>query len=229
MTSSLEFNKCEWHLFDGTALTAISSMPTCIPGLEIPSIAFGTWRLGNGDSVVQQVIQAAAVGIRHFDTAQAYRNETEVGLALQYIMKETGLKRDEIFITTKWSALKGVGIKDSVEQSLKDLGVSYVDLYLIHHPRLPVPDIPSAWKEMEEVYRNGFAKAIGVSNFDVQDLATLLEVAAVKPAVNQILLHPYIYEQQQPIVKFAQEHGIVIEAYSVLKRVNHHRILLQSH
>ncbi|KAF5353725.1 hypothetical protein D9758_008617 [Tetrapyrgos nigripes] len=182
-------------------------------GRPIPSIAFGTWKLGNGVGVVNQVVQGAEVGIRHLDTAQAYRNEVEVGQAVQRILRENGLKRDDLFITTKWSALKGLGISESIEQSLENLGVSYVDLYLIHHPRLPVPDAASAWKEMEKVYRKGYARSIGVSNFGVEELNQVVDSAGIRPV---ILLHPYVYEQQLPILQYARDHDIIIEAYSVL-------------
>ncbi|KAJ7843364.1 Aldo/keto reductase [Mycena olivaceomarginata] len=181
-------------------------------GREIPSIGFGTWKMGNGDGPISQVDQAISVGFSHVDTAQAYRNEAEAGVAI----RESGLERKEIFITTKYSGLDGLDIKTSINNSLKNLGVSYVDLYLIHHPRLAVPDIPTAWKEMEDIKAQGLVKSIGVSNFEVTDLAILLASAKVKPVANQILLHPYVYARQLPILEFAATNKIVIEAYSAL-------------
>ncbi|KAK0186361.1 Aldo/keto reductase [Armillaria mellea] len=181
-------------------------------GHSMPSIAFGTWKLGNGDGPISQVDQAISVGFSHFDTAQSYRNETEAGIAI----RESGLARNELFITTKYSGLDGLDIKTSIQNSLKNLGVSYVDLYLIHHPRLAVPDIPTAWKEMEALQARGLAKSIGVSNFGVNELAVLLASASIKPAANQILLHPYVYARQSPILDYCQKAGIVIEAYSPL-------------
>ncbi|KAK0211862.1 Aldo/keto reductase [Armillaria fumosa] len=181
-------------------------------GHSMPSIAFGTWKLGNGDGPISQVDQAISVGFSHFDTAQSYRNETEAGIAI----RESGLARNELFITTKYSGLDGLDIKTSIQNSLKNLGVSYVDLYLIHHPRLAVPDIPTAWKEMEALQAQGLAKSIGVSNFGVNELAVLLASANIKPAANQILLHPYVYARQSPIVDYCQKADIVIEAYSPL-------------
>ncbi|SJL09003.1 uncharacterized protein ARMOST_12379 [Armillaria ostoyae] len=130
-------------------------------GYSIPSIAFGTWKLGNGDGPISQVDQAISVGFNHFDTAQSYRNETEAGIAI----RESGLARNELFITTKYSGLDGLDIKTSIQNSLKNLGVSYVDLYLIHHPRLAVPDIPTAWKEMEALQAQGLAKRAINSTF----------------------------------------------------------------
>nr|GAT47485.1 aldo-keto reductase [Mycena chlorophos] len=181
-------------------------------GHTIPSLAFGTWKMGNGDAPITQVDQALGVGFDHVDTAQAYRNEYEAGVAI----RDSGLPRDQLFITTKYSGVDGKGIKQSVKESLANLGISYLDLYLIHHPRLAVPDIPTAWKEMEDIQAAGLVKSIGVSNFEVSDLKTLIASAKVKPAANQILLHPYVYARQKPILDFAKEHGIVIEAYSAL-------------
>ncbi|KAJ7471628.1 Aldo/keto reductase [Mycena galericulata] len=181
-------------------------------GREIPSIGFGTWKIGNGDGPINQVDQAISLGFSHVDTAQAYRNEAEAGVAI----RESGLERKEIFITTKYSGSDGLDIKTSIKNSLSNLGVSYVDLYLIHHPRLAVPDIPTAWKEMEDIQAQGLVKSIGVSNFEVSDLAILLASAKVKPVANQILLHPYVYARQLPILEYAAKHKIVIEAYSAL-------------
>ncbi|KAF5391006.1 hypothetical protein D9757_004061 [Collybiopsis confluens] len=181
-------------------------------GYEMPTIAFGTWKLGNGQGTIDQVDQAINVGFNHVDTAQSYRNEQEAGQAI----RESGLSRSDIFITTKYSGLNGLDIKTSIQNSLNNLGVSYVDLYLIHHPSLARPDIPTAWKEMEELKLKGLVKSIGVSNFGVDDLARLLASAKIPPAANQILLHPYVYAQQAPIIDYAKKHDIVIEAYSSL-------------
>ncbi|KAG6827224.1 hypothetical protein H0H92_012723 [Tricholoma furcatifolium] len=136
------------------------------------------------------------------DTAQAYANEAEAGIAI----RESGLARADIFITTKFSGRDGLDIPTSLNNSLKNLGVTYVDLYLIHHPRLALPDIPTAWKQMEELKQKGLVKSIGVSNFGVAELEILLASAKVKPAANQ----------HKPIVEFGAKHGIVTEAYSSL-------------
>ncbi|KAJ7252373.1 NADP-dependent oxidoreductase domain-containing protein [Mycena haematopus] len=183
-------------------------------GYEIPSLAFGTWKLGRGDAPTSQVRQAIAVGFSHVD-GNRYSG--------QQAYKPT---RKEIFVTTKYSRTDGLDIQTSIRNSLNyaiklsdyywQLGVSYVDLYLIHFPRAALPDIPTIWKEMEEIQSRGMARSIGVSNFDVEQLAVLLASARIKPAANQILLHPYVYAQQRPILEYAAEHQIVIEAYSVL-------------
>ncbi|OCB90994.1 Aldo/keto reductase [Sanghuangporus baumii] len=184
-------------------------------GRSMPSIAYGTWTLGNGQGVVDQVEQALNVGFSHIDTAQAYQNEAEAGQAF----KESGLARNDVFITTKWSGRDGLDIQTSIHNSLKHLGVDYVDLYLIHSPRLAQPDISTVWAQMEKVKADGLAKSIGISNFDAVQTAELLAHAKVKPVVNQILFHPYVYVRQAPVVAAAKAAGIVIEAYSLLMYV----------
>jgi len=181
-------------------------------GNEIPGIGYGTAGIPLGDRSVDQIDQAISVGFSHIDTAQAYRNEAEAGKAIL----ESGLGRDDVFITTKYSGTGGLDIETSIKNSLKNLGVQYVDLYLIHHPRLAVPDIPTVWRQIEAVKEAGLAKSIGVSNFQVKDLEILLAHAKITPAVNQILLHPYVYKQQTSIIEFSADKGIVIEAYSPL-------------
>jgi len=181
-------------------------------GHAIPAIAYGTWTLGNGQGPIDNVGQALSVGFSHIDTAQYYRNEAEAGIAI----RESGLARSDVYITTKYSGIDGLDIETSIQNSLKNLGVSYVDLYLIHFPSLAVPDIPTAWKKFEKIKEAGLAKSIGVSNFSVSDLVILLASAKIKPAVNQILLHPYVYHQQVPILEYALKEKIVIEAYSAL-------------
>jgi len=184
-------------------------------GNVIPGIGFGTWKIPVGQETTDQVDQAILVGFSHVDTAQAYRNEAEAGLAI----RESGLERNDIFITTKYSGLNGLDIETSIHNSLKNLGVSYIDLYLIHDPRLATPDIPTAWKKMENLKNAGLVKSIGISNFDVKEVKILLASAKIKPVVNQILFHPYVYAQQLPILEFGAAHDIVTEAYSALTPV----------
>ncbi|KAH9919462.1 Aldo/keto reductase [Epithele typhae] len=172
-------------------------------GASIPSIAYGTWTLGNGDQATGHVDEAINVGFSHVDTAQSYRNEVEAGKAI----KDSGLSRKDIFITTKYSGVDGLDIETSIQNSLDKLGVKYVDLYLIHHPRLAQPDIPTAWAKMEKLKDDGLVKSIGVSNFGVTELQTLINSAKVLPAANQILLHPYVYERQKEIIEFGNKHA----------------------
>ncbi|KAH8103302.1 Aldo/keto reductase [Cristinia sonorae] len=181
-------------------------------GNVIPNIAFGTWTLGNGQTATDNVDQAISIGFTHVDTAQSYRNEAEAGVAIH----ESGLAREDIYITTKYSGLNGLDVETSIQNSLQNLGVKYVDLYLVHSPRLAVPDIPTIWAKMEKIKEAGYAKSIGVSNFEIDHLQTLLASAKIKPAANQILLHPYVIGRQAPLVRFCQENDIVVEAYSVL-------------
>jgi len=181
-------------------------------GNLIPSIAFGTWTLGNGQAPVDYVGQALSVGFSHIDTAQMYRNEVEAGIAI----RESGLARSDIYITTKYSGVDGLDVETSIQNSVENLGVAYVDLYLIHFPWLAVPDIPAAWKQFEKVKEAGLAKSIGISNFEVSDLAILLASAKIKPVVNQIFFHPYVYHRQLPMLEYAAKENIIIEAYSVL-------------
>ncbi|KAJ3484785.1 hypothetical protein NLI96_g5406 [Meripilus lineatus] len=186
-------------------------------GTSIPNIAFGTWTLGQGQQSTDKVDQAISVGFNHIDTAQAYRNEQEAGVAI----RESGLDRSDFYITTKYSGLNGLDIETSIKNSLSNLGVKYVDLYLIHSPRLAQPDIPTAWAKMEKIKADGLAKSIGVSNFGVEDLQILLASAKVKPVANQILFHPYVVSRQTPIHEFGSKNGVTTEAYSVLIPLTH--------
>ncbi|KZT32396.1 Aldo/keto reductase, partial [Sistotremastrum suecicum HHB10207 ss-3] len=146
-------------------------------------------------------------------TAQIYRNEEEAGAAL----RETGVDRSKVYITTKYS---GVGsIRDAIRTSLAKLGVSHVDLYLLHSPRASLPDITTAWREMERILDQGLAKSIGVSNYTPVEFDILFKTARVVPAVNQILFHPYVYEKSIPTLEYCKEKGIVIEAYSPLSPI----------
>ncbi|KAL7414636.1 Aldo/keto reductase [Mrakia frigida] len=180
-------------------------------GRKIPVIGFGTWKIPI-EVAAGQVDQAIELGFSHIDTAQAYRNETEAGQAI----RESGLSRDEIWVTTKWSGLDGKGPRQSAEESLEKLGLKYIDLLLIHHPRLANGDIPAAWAEFEKLQADGLVKSIGVSNFEIEDLKILLKDAKVKPVLNQILFHPYVYSSKAPLIEFLAENDIAFEAYSGL-------------
>ncbi|KAG6888593.1 hypothetical protein C0995_007112 [Termitomyces sp. Mi166 len=185
---------------------------------------FGTENLGNGQEPIDQVEQALSVGFSHVETAQGFRNEAEAGVAI----RESGLARSDIYITTKFSGLNGLDIPTSIKNSLNNLGVTYVDLYLIHHPSLAVPDMATVWKQMEELKRRGLTKSIGVCNFGVLDLKILLASAKIKPAVNQVCISGFTVPRAErltyrPIMEFASEHGIVTEAFSILIPVSRQR------
>jgi len=183
-------------------------------GTEIPEIGFGTWQ--TTESVQKTVKTALEAGYRHIDTADIYGNEAEIGEAIE----ESGIARKDLYLTTKiWNSNRSAqGVKYSVEQSLKKLKTNYLDLLLIHWPANEKQfknwkEINAeTWKAMEELYKSGVVKTIGVSNFMLPQLESLLETADVIPAVNQIEFHPgYV---QQNVVDFCKEKGIAIEAWS---------------
>ena len=187
-------------------------------GVKMPNLAFGTFKVNEGDDV-QIILDAINVGYRHFDTAAFYNTEEALGKAI----KKSGIPREEFFVTTKvWKTYMGYeGAKKSFEESLEKLDMDYVDLLLIHWPR---PDEKSDWKKLdietwkafEETYKEGRAKAIGVSNFLNHHIQNILDNCEVVPMVNQIEFHPgYI---QKDVVDFDKEHGIVVEAWSPLGR-----------
>lgn len=187
-------------------------------GVKMPNLAFGTFKVNEGDDV-QVILDAIEAGYRHFDTAAFYNTEEALGKAI----KKSGIPREEFFVTTKvWKTYMGYeGAKKSFEESLEKLDMDYVDLLLIHWPR---PDEKSDWKKLdietwkafEETYKEGRAKAIGVSNFLNHHMQNILDNCEVVPMVNQIEFHPgYI---QKDVVDFDKEHGIVVEAWSPLGR-----------
>ena len=187
-------------------------------GNKIPTLAYGTWLIKNKDAA-KCVELALNAGYRHIDTAQAYGNEEGVGEGI----RNSGLSRKELYITTKVQAeyKSYKKAKASIDESLKKLGLDYVDLILIHCPqpwaffrskRRYFEQNKEVWKALEDAYFEGKVKAIGVSNFLVDDLENILEDCRVKPMVNQVLCH--IGNTPMDVIKFCQEHDIVIESYS---------------
>lgn len=181
--------------------------------LEIPSIGLGTYPM-NGEVLIDTVLAAVKLGYSHFDTAAAYRNEEALGVAIQ----RSGKSREEFFITTKLSnAQQRKGdVKQALQETLNYLKMSYVDLYLMHWPN-PETYLES-WKQMEELVYLGMVRSIGVSNFHAHHLETLLEIANIKPSVNQIELHPLL--NQNNLVEYCKDLGIQVEAYSPFARMN---------
>ncbi|KAF8063229.1 Aldo/keto reductase [Lyophyllum atratum] len=184
-------------------------------GNEIPAIAFGTGSVNKNSSARDIVMQAIETGFSHIDTAQIYHNEASVGEAI----RESGLSREELFITTKYFSRP---IQESVRDSLAKLGIKSTDLYLIHTPATVLHDLEGAWKELEKVKEDGLTRSIGISNFNVEEMQKIMKVAKVKPAVNQIELHPYNYAEQKKILEYSAKHDIVIEAYSSLTPITKH-------
>lgn len=183
-------------------------------GASIPQVGFGTYKVTEGTADI--VSSAIQVGYRHIDTAQMYRNESEVGHGWQ----DSGVARDELFITSKLDNPnhRADDARTSFEQTLADLETDYVDLFLIHWP-LPMyynGDFGATWAVLEEFYAEGRARTIGVSNFEIHHLEQLFETAQVLPAVNQIESHPYF--PQVDLHRFNREWGIVTEAWSPLAR-----------
>lgn len=185
----------------------------------IPTLAYGTWLIKNSKAseCVQMAIEA---GYRHIDTAQAYGNEEGVGEGI----RKSGIKREDIYVTTKVQAeyKSYKKAKKSIDASLEKLGLDYVDLILIHCPqpwilygnkkRRYFKENIEVWKALEDAYKEGKVKAIGVSNFAVDDLENIIQNSEIKPMVNQILCH--IGNTPMDIIKFCQENDIVVESYS---------------
>lgn len=199
---------------------------TLANGVEIPKLGLGTWMIDDGE-VAEAVRAAVEMGYRHIDTAQAYANERGVGEAV----RGGTVPRADLFVTTKLDA----GIKDhaeakaSIDDSLATLGLDYIDLMIIHSPQ-PWQDFGgeeryfegnlAAWTALEEAYRAGKIRAIGVSNFQSADLANLLDNAAIKPMVNQILAH--VSNTPFELIDDCKRNGLLVEAYSP---VGHGKIL----
>ncbi|SMN19672.1 similar to Saccharomyces cerevisiae YDR368W YPR1 NADPH-dependent aldo-keto reductase [Maudiozyma saulgeensis] len=207
-------------------------------GASIPSVGLGTWKSTGEDDGYKSVIKALEVGYRHIDTAAIYKNEDQVGKAIN----DSGVPRSEIFVTTKLWCTQQHDPKEALEQSLKRLGLDYVDLYLMHWPvplnprsikdgnYLTIPfkedgtrdvEIDSwnfikTWELMQELPATGLTKAIGVSNFSINNIKDLLASPGNKitPAANQVELHPLL--PQQELIDFCKSKGIVVEAYSPL-------------
>lgn len=179
-------------------------------GVTIPQLGYGTFQI-TPETTKDSVLEAFDVGYRHIDTAQMYGNEAEVGQAL----KESGLARDEVFITSKLnnSFHKFDDALEAADGSLRALGVEQMDLFLIHWP-LPTIDVDyvETWKAMIEIYKAGKARAIGVSNFQVSHLQRLMDETDTVPAVNQIEIHPYLTNEE--VRAFDAEHNIATEAWS---------------
>lgn len=177
-------------------------------GIEMPSIGLGVFRLEDNKEAQRVVETALAVGYRHIDTAMYYQNEEAVGKAI----KNSGIPREEIFITTKmWNDDQRSGkIKEAFEASLKRLDADYIDLYLIHWP--VEGKYVEAWRKFEEIYKTDKIKAIGVSNFKQHHLETLAKESSIIPAVNQIELHPYLIQQRD--LDYCKKVGIQTEAWS---------------
>jgi diketogulonate reductase-like aldo/keto reductase len=181
-------------------------------GVRMPVLGLGTWMLREGEEVERVVGEAIGMGYRHVDTAAYYGNEAGVGRAV----RASGMRREEVFVTSKVTnddQRKGYdGVLRAFDASLDRLGLGVVDLYLIHWPVKGM--YKEAWRALERIYKEGRARAIGVSNFLVHHLEDLLTGAEVKPMVNQVEMHPWLV--QPDLRAFCRANGIVQEAWSPL-------------
>lgn len=175
-------------------------------GVEMPSLGFGVFQVTDLGECERSVVDAIQTGYRLIDTAQSYMNEEAVGKAI----KSSGVPREDLFITTKlWIQSNGYeGAKKAFDDSLKKLQLDYLDLYLIHQP---YGDVYGEWRAMQELYKEGRVKAIGVSNFHPDRLIDLIVHNEIVPAVNQLETHPF--HQQIETQKFLQENGVQIESW----------------
>ncbi|MFP3919748.1 aldo/keto reductase [Lysinibacillus telephonicus] len=187
-------------------------------GVEIPKLGLGTWLLDDAQTA-QAVRDAVAIGYRHIDTAQAYMNEAGVGEGI----RSCGVAREELFITTKVAAEAKTydAVTQSINDSLAKMGLDYIDLLIIHSPQpwnefreenRYFDENKEVWKAMEDSYKTGKVKAIGLSNFLQDDIENILESCEIKPMVNQILVH--VSNTPFELIEYCQNKDILVEAYS---------------
>src|SRR5512141_2393263 len=193
-------------------LTETFTLYICV---KIPKIGFGTWQISN-PAAYDAVSLALETGYHHIDTARAYGNEENVGRAV----RDSKLKREEIFITSKLPAeIKGYEVaRASFEKTMHNLGFDFLDLFLIHAPwpwndkgRDCTEGNIASWKAMEELYKQGRIRSIGVSNFSIEDITAILNNCEIVPMVNQIRL--FIGHMQEELTEFCRKHKILVEAY----------------
>jgi 2,5-diketo-D-gluconate reductase A len=194
-------------------MTRVTSIPdlTLRDGVEIPQLGFGVFQVPPEETQIAAET-ALEIGYRHIDTAAAYRNEAGVGAAIA----ASGLGREEVFVTTKlWNTEQGYdSTLAAAEKSLDRLGLDHFDLYLIHWPVPSEDRYLETWRAFERIHGEGRSRAIGVSNFRVEDLERLEREAELLPTVNQIELHPHL--QQAELRAWHTEHGVATEAWSPL-------------
>lgn len=187
-------------------------------GVNIPCVGFGTWQTPNGETAINSVLEAIKCGYRHIDTAACYGNEESIGKSI----KLSGINREELFVTSKlWNTDQGYeSTLNAFDKTIKDLGLDYLDLYLIHWPVVKghkedwEESICETWKAFEKLYSEGKIRAIGVSNFKPHHLKVIFKNCNIKPMVNQIELHPS--HNQDETVKFCRNNNILVEAWGPL-------------
>jgi diketogulonate reductase-like aldo/keto reductase len=194
-----------------SAITENGRARVLADGNEIPLLGLGVWQVDDGPECENAVRWALELGYRHVDTAQAYGNERSVGRAL----RDSGVPRDELFITTKFYPAKD-DPEAEAQRSLERLGVDQVDLYIIHWPQ---GGATWAWDGMQRAQQAGYARSIGVSNFNVAELDELLAIAEARPAVNQVQFSPLKF--RRALLEACEEREIALEAYSPLGTGRH--------
>jgi len=193
-------------------MLSLLSTTTLNNGVEMPWFGLGVFQVPEGSEVIQSVKWAMEAGYRSVDTASLYANERGVGTAI----RESGVPREEVFVTTKlWNSDQGYNSTlKALSGSLVRLGMDYVDLYLVHwHVNGKSLD---TWRAMEELNESGLARAVGVSNYTVQQLEELVEHGKIAPAVNQVEFHPRLLQPE--LLKFCGDHGIRVEAWCPIMR-----------
>jgi diketogulonate reductase-like aldo/keto reductase len=193
-------------------VSSLQDQVTLHNGVKMPYVGLGVYKMTDKEETINAVKAAIDYGYRMVDTAAFYQNEDAVGKAV----KESGLSREEIFITSKvWNSDQGYdSTLRACERSLKELDMDYLDLYLIHWP--VKEKYLDTWRAMERLYKEGVVRAIGVSNFHIHHLENLMANSQEKPVINQVELHPHL--SQEELRAFCRDHEIVVEAWSPLAR-----------
>ena len=181
-------------------------------GVEIPYLGLGVFKAQDGEEAYNAVRWAIELGYKHIDTAAAYKNEVSVGKAI----KDSGIARSDIFVTTKlWNGdMRENNQLNAFEESLKKLGLDYIDLYLIHWP--VKEKYVESWKIMEKIYKSGKIRAIGISNFNIHHVEDIFAVSGTVPAVNQCECHPEL--TQVELADYCKQKGIMFQPWSPLGR-----------
>jgi diketogulonate reductase-like aldo/keto reductase len=188
----------------------INSVVTLNNGVQMPVFGLGTFQSNRGDETRNAVLWALEAGYRHIDTAALYGNEEDVGQAI----RESGVRRESIFLTTKlWNGEHQDALR-AFDESLRRLGVDYIDLYLVHWPVKETRLV--AWQDVVKIYESGRARAVGVSNYTPAHIAEARQVASLAPAVNQFEISPFL--TRPVVVDYCVKNHIQVESYSPLAR-----------